>query len=425
MDATRTIEPCGTLSKTIRSIVTELSLRAKGSTRVFPSREWGVAMMTRIAVVVAFTLPVMAAREMSSQAAQAVARAWNAPAAATYLDQRMDAWRANADKLRTGQGETICVSCHTVIPYALARPVLRRAMHVTAPTPQETRLVDETIRRVDTYGSHQLLYEHQEEKHAESRGTEAILYALILANAAADGTRRDLDAPIRKAFAHLWDSQRRDGAWDWLDFGLEPFESADSAYQGAAWAALAVSLAPQASGAPAGREKLVNYLRVNYSIQSLYNRTWMLLASSRLKELLTPTERDALVADIGRRQRPDGGWSLEGLGPWRWSETKAPFHSPGERDQALASQSDGYATGLIVYALRQSGLRADDPIVTNGVRWLLASQQTIHGDGQEWQAWRAYSLNFDSEHGGGRGEPWRRYFFSDAATSFAVLALAE
>ena len=38
-------------------------------------------------------------------------------------------------------------------------------------------------------------------------------------------------------------------------------------------------------------------------------------------------------------------------------------------------------------------------------------------------AWRAHSLNFDREHGGEKGEPWRRMFMSDSATAFAVLAL--
>jgi len=42
-----------------------------------------------------------------------------------------------------------------------------------------------------------------------------------------------------------------------------------------------------------------------------------------------------------------------------------------------------------------------------------------------WTAWRAYSLNYDREHGGPKGEPWRRLFMSDAATAFAALALTE
>ena len=40
-----------------------------------------------------------------------------------------------------------------------------------------------------------------------------------------------------------------------------------------------------------------------------------------------------------------------------------------------------------------------------------------------WAPWRAHSLNYDREHGGAKGELWRRMFMSDLATAFAVLAL--
>jgi hypothetical protein len=73
---------------------------------------------------------------------------WNREAAAKYLDRWMDIWFTNGEQLQTGAARTTCVSCHTVIPYALARPALRRAMQVNEPTPQEARLVDETSRRV-------------------------------------------------------------------------------------------------------------------------------------------------------------------------------------------------------------------------------------------------------------------------------------
>src|SRR6266404_9443121 len=69
----------------------------------------------------------------------AIPTAWDKEAAAKYLDDRMDLWFAKAKALRTGQGNTTCVSCHTVVPYSLARPVLRRAAGVTQPTPQEAK----------------------------------------------------------------------------------------------------------------------------------------------------------------------------------------------------------------------------------------------------------------------------------------------
>lgn len=355
---------------------------------------------------------------------------WNREAAAAYLDQRMDEWFAKADTLRTGEGQTTCVSCHTVIPYALARPALRRAMHVDAPTPQETRLVDETSRRVRTYDSQQLLYDYEDDKKGESRGTEAVLYALILAAADAGQARREPSDATRRAMARLWQLQRADGAWEWLDVGLEPFESIDSVYQGAAFAALAVGMTPGLSGGSSARTgiaKLRNYLRTKYQRQNLYNRIWGLLASTSLDTVVTVAgrdERDRLVAELQRRQHDDGGWALDGLEGWRWNRTSAPFESPGMRDRSLVAKSDGYATGLIVYTLRKAGLPVAHPVVRKGVQWLKANQLPVRVGDREWPAWRAHSLNYDREHGGPRGEAWRRLFMSDAATAFASLALS-
>ena len=96
---------------------------------------------------------------------------------------------------------------------------------------------------------------------------------------------------------------------------------------------------------------------------------------------------------------------------------------PGTPEAALLAQSDGYATGLVVYTLRSAGVGVDDPAVGAGVRWLKAHQQNVQVGERAYPAWRSYSLNHDREHGGERGESWRRLFMSDAATAYAVLAL--
>jgi squalene-hopene/tetraprenyl-beta-curcumene cyclase len=367
----------------------------------------------------------------------AAARSWNVEAAAAYLDRRMDLWFANGDKLRTGEGRATCVSCHTVIPYALARPALRRTMYVDRPTPQETRLIDETSKRVQTFDSQQLLYDFDEDKKGESRGTEAVLYALIIAAADYSGGRPEapgavgmsgISDALSRARSHLWQLQRADGSWEWLDVGLEPFESVDSTYQGAAFAAIAVGLSPALSSgtaAQSGLVKLRNYLRTHYADQNLHHRVWALLASTSMDGLLTRADRDRLVAELRQHQRTDGGWALNDLGPWRWDRTTPPFQSPGMRDPLLVSESDGYATGLIVYALKKAGLPVDHPVVERALRWLRENQRPVRVGDREWPAWRAHSLNYDREHGGTRGEPWRQLFMSDAATAFAALALLE
>lgn len=386
-------------------------------------------MRLAITVVVTTLLMGLTARGAVPQGAPAERTGWDREGAARYLDERMDAWFANAKKLQTGQRKTACVSCHLTVPYVLSRSVLRQAMHVSSATPQEVRLIEEATWRVETYDAHEPLYASNEKKKTESRGTEAVLNALILARADAEQKRQDASEPTRKALRRLWETQRSDGAWDWLDAGLEPFESVDAAYYGAALAALAIGTAPalsasQATDAAVGIDKLRGYLKEKYPAQSLFNRAWVLLASARLKDLLTGEQREALITELESRQRDDGGWSLETLGPWRWDKPAAPFRAPGTLDASLLAKSDGYATGLIVYTLREAGLPVDHPAVRKGLRWLRANQQDVQVGQQMRPAWRAHSLNFDREHGGDKGEPVRRMFMSDSATAFAVLALA-
>lgn len=381
------------------------------------------------ALAIAFTM--LAASVASQQAAStpghADPRGWDAAGAAAYLDSRMDAWFTNGTKLKTGDTETACVSCHAALPYALARPVLRQVLHASAPARQEAKLLDDTTRRVNTYDTHQVLYDFNERRQTESRGTEAVLNAVILSSADAARNLSQPSAPTQKALARLWETQRADGRWDWLEFGLEPWETAEAAYHGAMFAAFAVGTAPgqpRGPAATAGIERLRAYVRTNYAAQHLYNRTWTLLATTRMKGLITSTERDALIAELLSRQRDDGGWSLDAMGPWKWSKTAPPVTSPGPLDAPLLALSDGYATGLVVYTLRQAGLAPDHSGVRKGLQWLRANQRTIAVGGETGPAWRAYSLNYDREHGGEKGEAWRRLFMSDTATAFAVLALA-
>jgi len=351
--------------------------------------------------------------------------AWDEQAAAKYLDDRMDLWFDKARKLRTGQGNTSCASCHNTVPYALARPALRKAAGMSQPTLQEAKLLDETLRRVDTYGSHEPLSKGKDE---QSRGTEAVLNALILAGEDARQHRPAPSGPTRRALEELWKEQRADGAWNWLDTGLEPYESSDSVYYGAALAAMAVGTAPGYAGGAgenltSGVGKLRSYLKANYADQNLYSRAWMLLASTRLAGLLSREQTAALTTDLQSKQNADGGWSLYKLGPWTWSKASPPYGPGGKPEVWLLSKSDGYATGLIAYALRQAGLPADHPSLKRATAWLEANQRECQIGQSRWKCWRTYSLNHDQEHGGDDGEPWRRMFMSDAATAFAALAL--
>ena len=56
---------------------------------------------------------------------------WNRKAAAAALDQRAAWWTTWPNAKR--DHDTFCVSCHTALPYALARPLLRQPLGETAP----------------------------------------------------------------------------------------------------------------------------------------------------------------------------------------------------------------------------------------------------------------------------------------------------
>jgi squalene-hopene/tetraprenyl-beta-curcumene cyclase len=353
---------------------------------------------------------------------------WDREAAARYLDGRMDVWWANAKTLKTDGSETRCLSCHTAVPYVWARRALRRSFAVTHPTPHEQRVLEQVSRRIGYRIDDQPYYDHTEAKKIESRGVEAVINAVALTGLDDDAVSREQRPLVAAAMARMWEVQRSDGAWDWLDFGLEPYEAPDALFQGATMAAIA-------AGSPAGKqtgnseggrvgiERLRRYLRSRVAEQRAFNRAWMLLAAARLDGLLTNKERDAIVTELESLQREDGGWSLADLGVWRWTGQEAPFAPPGAIDRALIAQPDGYATGLVVYALRRSGRPVSSPTVRKGQQWLIEHQVPERVDDPAWAPWRAYSLNYDREHGGQKGEPWRRMFMSDLATAFGVMAL--
>ena len=114
----------------------------------------------------------------------------------------------------------------------------------------------------------------------------------------------------RQAFANLWQQQMRtgdlSGAWAWLRFGLEPWEGANSAYLGAALAAVAVGTAPGDYASNPEIEKNVELLRTYLTKQAgdqpALNKMMLLWAASKLPGLLSASERDALVTEVLAKQ---------------------------------------------------------------------------------------------------------------------------
>jgi squalene-hopene/tetraprenyl-beta-curcumene cyclase len=78
----------------------------------------------------------------------------------------------------------------------------------------------------------------------------------------------------------------------------------------------------------------------------LDHKTWLLWASIQLEGLMMAQEREQTIKELLALQCQDGGWNLPSLGAWKRQDGE-----PNDKD----APSDGYATGLIVYVLRQTG----------------------------------------------------------------------
>jgi hypothetical protein len=332
---------------------------------------------------------------------------WDKAAAAKYLDSREVWWQAWPPAQK--DHETVCVSCHTNVPYALARPLLRETLGEQKPTEPERVMLDSIIKRVNLGEQAEPFYndaKHGPGKSREARNTEGVFNALILSRYDAQGHLQEV---TRKAFERMWASQEQTGpkagAWIWQNFHFSPWEADESEYYGATMAAIAVGSAPDNyrddPKIQGNLALLREYLRGQAATQPLINRILLLWASTRLPGLMTDPERAALKAEIYSKQQPDGGWNLTSLGTWKRHD-----HSPFD------SRSDGYATGLTVLALEESGMGRNSPEVKRGVDWLLANQSKTDG------LWPASSLNLHRDPASDAG-----LFMTDAATAFSVLAL--
>jgi len=335
---------------------------------------------------------------------------WNARAAAGYLDSRMEWWLHWPNAAR--DHDTACVSCHTAVPYALARPALHAMLGEREASPQERAMAAHVVKRVRLWKEVAPFYPDQTRglpKSSESRGTEAILNALVLA--ARDAAAGTLTDDARQAFANMWSLQFTagdlKGAWAWLNFRYEPWESGESPYYGASLAALAVGLAPGGYAASPDIQDRVRmlreYLQGNVGNTRLFNRLTVLWASTTIPTLLTADQRRAILEEAIKLQQEDGGWSTAALGTWKRVD-----------GTPLETASDGYATGLVAIVLQRAGASPAKDQLGRALTWLASHQDPATGQ------WPASSLNKKRDPASDIGK-----FMSDAATAFAALALAE
>lgn len=321
-------------------------------------------------------LPAVAAESPASPAPaptkpdEPLAKAYSPAMAAAYLDGVGVNWTRDRK----------CVTCHTNLPYLMARPALKGS--------------DAGWREVRTF------LEADAAKWSKGGKPRGDTFVVVTAAGLAftDAAAGKLSDATRQAFDAMWAVQTPTGEWNWIKCDWPPMEHDD--YYGATLAAVAVGVAPggyaESAAAAAGLAKLRAYL-TKTPAPDLHHKTMLLWASAKVRGLMADADRKATVEALRAKQHADGGWGLPSLGTY------------ARRDKTMndpAAPSDGYATGLAVYVLRQAGVPAADPAVAKGAAWLKANQR-------ESGRWFTRSLNNDKAH-----------HITNAGTAFAVMALA-
>jgi len=306
---------------------------------------------------------------------------WNPRLAADYLDGREKEWFAWKSAQTPGGP---CVSCHTGVTYLLVRPALRRELGEKQPTTYETGLRDALRARIPLPEVFPKAFA-KEPRHSQSLGVESIHAALLLGEEA--------------ALERMWSVQitegKEKGAWNWFHLDLDPWETPESSFYGAALAALAVR-----NATPEHRERhreqiamLTDYLKREQAGQPVHNRLMLLWAMPSV------VDKQAVADELWKKQEADGGWSMESLGPW-----KRPMRSSG---------SDAYATGFATYVLLIDH-NVHDKRLEGALKWLKSHQN------QEFGYWASSSMNKEYP-----ADSMMVKFMQDAATGFAAMALLE
>jgi squalene-hopene/tetraprenyl-beta-curcumene cyclase len=298
------------------------------------------------------------------------------------------------DETLTWLGGRKCASCHTGYPYLLAHT---GSEDPEAPAARQVRqFFEDRIVAWDHGGKGAGYLKGNGPVKITEGVTEVVAIAATLALHDAQTTGK-LHPLTRRALDRMWEFQQTDGSWTWNKTGYAPMECDDEF--GAIYAALGAGHAPEeyakTEAAKDGLALLQGYLR-GIRRPSLHHKAWLLWASIPLDDLMTPAEREQTIKELLDLQRDDGGWSLKSLDDWKRMVDKA-------NDEP--AESDGYATGLNLYVLRQAGVPATQEPMRRGVDWLKTHQRASG-------CWFTRSVRADGGHR-----------IANAGTAFALMAL--
>jgi ankyrin repeat protein len=280
-------------------------------------------------------------------------------------------------KMLTGGG---CAACHAQPLSAMTVDLARNAGWTDAVADGDVQQVSASL----AAGAQALL----EVREGGGTPDTQVYLTMALASHGTPATRGT------DALAHfLAAKQRPDGSWNGVGATRAPIQDGDFSRTAMAIRALSAYATPA---------RLTEYReRVGRAATWLAAQTPM-STEDRVMQLLglqwaglRLEVRQARGRELAKLQRPDGGWA------------QTPF---------LAS--DAYATGQVIYTLRQMQVPAHDPGLQRGVAFLTRTQQE---DGSWHVKSRAMKIQPYFESGFPHGhDQW----ISQAATSWAAMALA-
>ena len=288
-------------------------------------------------------------RYTPASANEPIAKAFSVEKASQALDTSALWW----------QDQYGCCHCHANMMYLVARPSLEN--------------VSKSDGRVRQFFE-QLVLDRWEKKGLRYE-PEALVVAVPLAINDSRTTGK-LHAATRKALDRMVELQRPEGNWTLLLGGGKRDEVAGErqafflAYEQTLFAAIGIAVAPDGYAKTPPAQEALSKIRTfvqRHPPNSLHQKGMLLWAASYVDGLLKEGQRKEIIAELLAKQRSDGGWAIEEITPGtsKFDPSKSPRRP----------ESDGYATGFVIYTLRKAGLPAKNEPIQEGVKWLKANQR--------------------------------------------------
>ncbi len=311
------------------------------------------SMITVLAATLWFVAIAMSVAEddpyVPASPNEPIAKAFSSEKAGQALDTSALWW----------QNQYGCCHCHANMMYLVARPSLEN--------------ISKSDGRVRQFFE-QLVLDRWEKKGLRYE-PEALVVAVPLAINDSRTTGK-LHTATRKALDRMIELQRPEGDWTLVLPGGKREEVAGDrqahflGYEQALFAAIGIAVAPDdyANAAPAQEalSKIRKYVQ-SHPPKTLHQKGMLLWSAAHVDGLSNEAQKQEIIADLLAKQRSDGGWSIEEItsGSPKFDTSKSP----------RKPESDGYATGFVLYALRQAGVPAKNEPIQKGVQWLKINQR--------------------------------------------------